>query len=69
MMHNVMYTQDRSETIDVSQNSLVDGEDQLVGIPGAVLGCSLSRVSESMSSLPRLAAGFRLAVIVVVIPS
>ena len=64
-----MYMQDRCETIGLSQNSLVDGEDQLVGIRGAVLGCSLFRASESISSLPRMVAGFRLAVAVAVIPS
>ena len=68
-MHNAMYMQDRCETMDLSQNSLVDGDDQLVGICGAVLGCSLFRASESISSLPRMVAGFRLAVVVVVIPS
>ena len=65
----MLQMQDRCETIDLSQNSLVDGEDQLVGIRGAVLGRSLFRASESISLLPRMAAGFRLAVVVVVIPS
>ena len=69
MMHNAMCMQDRCETIDLLQNSLADGEDQLVGIRGAVLGSSLFRASESISSLPRMVAGFRLAGIVVVIPS
>ena len=51
------------------QNSLVDGEDQLVGVRGAVLRCSLFPASESISSLRRMVAGFRLAVLVIVVPS
>ena len=46
---------------------LLHGEDQLVGVRGADLGCSLFRASENISSLPQMAAGFRLAVVVVVI--
>ena len=68
MMHNAMRMQGRCETIDLSQHSLVDGEDQLLGVRGAALDCSLFRASESISSLPRMVVGFRLAVVVIVIP-
>ena len=68
-MHNAMCMQDRCETIGLSQNCLVDGEDQLVGVRGPDLRCFFFRASESISSPPRMVAGFRLAVVVIVVPS
>ena len=63
MMYNAMYTQDHSETVDLSQNSFADGEDQLVVICGAFL------VGTLFQAFDRMAAGFRLAVAVIVVPS
>ena len=60
-MHNAMHMQDRCETLDLSQNnSLVDGEDQLVALRGAVLGSHLIASTDG--------CWFQI-VVVVVIPS
>ena len=61
MTHNAMRMQDRCDTIDLSKNSLV-----MVRINWSAfvvlisVVCSLFRASESISSLPRMVAGFRL---------